>query len=467
MDTPISVLDQVKRLSSTSYSITYLVRDADGVLFVKKVLTNRNNEQSRPLVSSLQGAESPFLTKVLSSFLFNQDLVLLRHYVTGDSLSSLLSTTKLSSEDIWIVLTQIVLGLHCLHNKGIGHGNLNLNNVLLPSNDTFISVLLSDYGLLPNSSSSISNTLYVAPEVVVGQESTTATDIWSLGVLLHFLVYTTFPFQSVAEVMSKQLVFDENDEFSPLLARLFVRNPLNRITIDEILELPKIKDVYNTYFAVEATSSMNQHTGESKFKCERDFLMCKEQLSDFEKQQALFRFSSNPFDFLKHPNDFYQLCGSRVKFIQKGMGCYCEVSHNDCRVGKDVEDGMKYSFVAINHPNNGTITLTLESTSLDTRFQGSIGYTDPSRLHTSYTSSSFRGIIVYYTGVQFKDEYLESKMVTSPMNLGNCVVHVSFTDTHVTYSTPHTGWSRTVERTVGWVFGIFLMFKGESWSVYG
>ncbi|DBA01414.1 TPA: hypothetical protein N0F65_007311 [Lagenidium giganteum] len=84
---------------------------------------------------------------------------------------------------------QVVAGVHFLHENGIAHRDLSLENVLLSGG----IVKICDFGLSAPTDSKCSNAVgkayYMAPEVVALREYDPASaDLWSLGIILFILL---------------------------------------------------------------------------------------------------------------------------------------------------------------------------------------------------------------------------------------------------------------------------------------
>jgi len=114
-------------------------------------------------------------------------LYLTSELVDGDDLRSW--ATGRSVDEIAPVLVQICRALHYLHGRGVLHGDLKPENVLVEQGP---SARLVDFGLstaLHQGGVQGSGTpRYVAPEILEGAEPTALSDLFSLGVLMGELL---------------------------------------------------------------------------------------------------------------------------------------------------------------------------------------------------------------------------------------------------------------------------------------
>ncbi len=123
-------------------------------------------------------------------------------YVEGGSLQDLLAPgQRLPPADATRILEGVLAGLGEAHRRGIVHGDVKPGNVLLTRDRT---VKLVDFGLarlvgdisLSHSDSLelIGTPLYMAPEVVMGEAPSTASDLWSAGVVAYRMLSGRTPF---------------------------------------------------------------------------------------------------------------------------------------------------------------------------------------------------------------------------------------------------------------------------------
>ncbi|KAL0217432.1 hypothetical protein RCL1_008013 [Eukaryota sp. TZLM3-RCL] len=114
-----------------------------------------------------------------------------------------------------------------------------------------------------------------------------------------------------------------------------------------------------------------------------------------EKQKE---FKSNPLAFIcKYPSEVYRTLGNRTKFIGETKGSCLELANDDCLV-TSAQECNENSFLTINHPLNGRITLTLMSTRSEGWFNCFIGYFHPIRCQEGCCYDHFIGINPDHSG---------------------------------------------------------------------
>ena len=96
------------------------------------------------------------------------------------------------------LLLQMLEALAYLHRRGILHRDLKPDNVLVVGD----TVRVLDFGLAAakeQATESVGSWLYMAPEVLLGQPATEASDLYTVGVLAYQLLAGTHPFDMYAE----------------------------------------------------------------------------------------------------------------------------------------------------------------------------------------------------------------------------------------------------------------------------
>lgn len=181
---------------------------------------------------------------------------------------------KPDEDKVRYLFKQLCIGLLQLQHKGIYHGNICLNSLLLVEEDTLIigdlgrSVRVpfsdpfnpdyvvdaseSDQRRLIRNVQNRGSVKYQAPEVGRVSFDAFAADVWSAGVVLFVLLTGITPFKrpklsdAVFKLVSKGDLrvlleswnIDLSDEAADLLQNMFWRNPLDRMNLNEIVHHP-------------------------------------------------------------------------------------------------------------------------------------------------------------------------------------------------------------------------------------
>jgi serine/threonine-protein kinase len=131
-------------------------------------------------------------------------------YVDGEDLASLLRRIgRLPSDKALDIARQLCAGLAAAHERGVLHRDLKPDNVMLDGRG---KVRITDFGLAGLAESFAGNDVrsgtpaYMSPEQLAGREVTTASDIYSLGLLLYelFTGRKAFEGRTLAELVRKQ-----------------------------------------------------------------------------------------------------------------------------------------------------------------------------------------------------------------------------------------------------------------------
>jgi serine/threonine protein kinase len=134
----------------------------------------------------------------------------------------------------------ICFGIRHLHDNGILHRDIKPSNILIKRDMT---ALVGDFGqckLVDSVDGSTGNTgtlEYCAPEVLTHGAHNKASDIWSLGLLLFYLLNDRLPWSTSTDPLQLEmeicnLTISSNNR---LLQRMLNRDPTERPSIDEVI----------------------------------------------------------------------------------------------------------------------------------------------------------------------------------------------------------------------------------------
>jgi serine/threonine protein kinase len=169
-------------------------------------------------------------------------------FVQGTTLREILRDNGALPLDVVVnIVKPISAALHYAHQHGVIHRDVKPGNILVEPDGT---VLLTDFGIAraaDNTQSSLTahghvmgTADYLAPEQISGRPATTASDVYSLGVVLYEMLTGVTPFagENTASVLYRQ-VHDKPSplrsinpripsELQPILDRALAKNPALR-----------------------------------------------------------------------------------------------------------------------------------------------------------------------------------------------------------------------------------------------
>lgn len=231
--------------------------------FACKVIDVKNSNQYALGERDITAAFShPSIVSYVESFehCLSGLMVIVLELIEGQTLKEFIDRnrrTRFTDSLILEIFTQILLGINQVHQQKTLHGDLKLENIMM-RNDGCIK--LCDFGFAESSpnighltgSRRICGTYYyLAPEIIRREEHGQAVDIWALGVLLHVLSERQWPFQINGHINSlhNQILNLElpqlnnrSSELNSLRDSLLKKNPAERPTVRQILQLPFIRD---------------------------------------------------------------------------------------------------------------------------------------------------------------------------------------------------------------------------------
>jgi eukaryotic-like serine/threonine-protein kinase len=172
----------------------------------------------------------------------------LRGFVNGQTLTEFLGSLQTGKSGLPLKTTLAVLKSLCAaldyaHNNGVLHCNIKQNNVFIDQDG---QVKLVDFGVTHGKKSRFADkglfrtVAYWAPEQIMGEELTRATDVYAVGVLLFQMTTGQYPFRILdmdhnSDRLSRQMMMDAHmnqippgpdhlsPEVSPDMAQVILR----------------------------------------------------------------------------------------------------------------------------------------------------------------------------------------------------------------------------------------------------
>lgn len=191
----------------------------------------------------------------------NDYFYMIMEYESNGNLFTEIQKSKkggLSEEKAYEYFIQVCSAIHFLHSNGIIHRDIKPENSLLDANN---KIKICDFGWttkVAQPRTTFCGTFeYMAPEIIQEHPYTKSVDIWSLGILLYEILHGFSPFKAqncfngesantiMKNILKNQYVFKRQDlssEVKDLISQLLNSNEKTRITIEEVLNHPWIKN---------------------------------------------------------------------------------------------------------------------------------------------------------------------------------------------------------------------------------
>ena len=153
-----------------------------------------------------------------------EHLYIIQEYIETGSLSNFLKKNRivLPSFKVRKIAEQIIYGVKELHDYGIIHRDLKLENILIDdSNENDFKIKIIDFGLSvvltskAKTNENYGTFIYSSPEVLLSIPYNNKIDCWSLGVIFFYLEYTFLPFNIIGtekeneQGIAKKIVVNE------------------------------------------------------------------------------------------------------------------------------------------------------------------------------------------------------------------------------------------------------------------
>lgn len=210
----------------------------------------------------MKSLDHPNIIKLQDVFFGKRSVYIVTDLCRGGELFELLNSGKnqgfVFREDRASKLMRDMLSaVNYLHENGITHRDLKLENFLFQDHNSNSPLILIDFGLSKHFSpdekltQKVGSCYYTAPEVLNGNYDFRC-DIWSLGVLCYMLLSGTPPFfgKSVEDVyhsiLTKEASFQDkkfkhvSNSCMDFMKRLLVRDARHRLSTAEALQHPFI-----------------------------------------------------------------------------------------------------------------------------------------------------------------------------------------------------------------------------------
>ena len=230
-----------------------------------KIKSSRDAQYIEREISILKRLNHYNTIKLYNIIQNNDFIFLIQEYISGKELLHFIEKKdNLSEKDICKLYQQIISGIEYVHEMGIAHRDLKLENILLNYKK---DIKIIDFGLSNLYDRNVDELLhsscgspcYAAPEMIKGIEYRGInTDIWSSGIILYLMLCKSFPFNDknnsklYQKILAGKFSLPNNlsNEAKDIITNLLKVNPQERIKLNEIKNHPwfNLINKNNNYF---------------------------------------------------------------------------------------------------------------------------------------------------------------------------------------------------------------------------
>ncbi|CAR25679.1 ZYRO0A05544p [Zygosaccharomyces rouxii] len=199
-------------------------------------------------ISYLRLLRHPHIIKLYDVIKSKDEIIMVIEYAGNELFDYIVQRDKMSEEEARRFFQQIISAVEYCHRHKIVHRDLKPENLLL---DEHLNVKIADFGLSNIMTdgnflkTSCGSPNYAAPEVISGKlYAGPEVDVWSSGVILYVMLCRRLPFDDESiPVLFKNIsngVYTLpkflSEGAAGLIKRMLIVNPLNRISILEIMQ---------------------------------------------------------------------------------------------------------------------------------------------------------------------------------------------------------------------------------------
>ncbi|XP_063281476.1 serine/threonine-protein kinase 17A-like [Pelobates fuscus] len=202
---------------------------------------------------------SPYVVDLHEVYETNSEIILVMEYAAGGEIFNQCVADQdeaFTEKDVIRLIHQILQGISYLHRNNVVHLDLKPQNILLTSSNPLGDIRIVDFGLsrqvdtIKEVREILGTPEYVAPEVLNYEPISTATDMWSVGVLTYVMLTGESPFLgdtkqetflniSQVNIEYSQGVFEGiSDQAVDFIKSLLIKNPRKRARADQCLKHP-------------------------------------------------------------------------------------------------------------------------------------------------------------------------------------------------------------------------------------
>ncbi|CAK71679.1 unnamed protein product (macronuclear) [Paramecium tetraurelia] len=230
--------------------------DHEQIFALKEMKKLKKNSQQlfQNEVESLRQLKHKNIVKLIQIFESDSTYQIVLQYLRGGSLSQCLKYCKLNSQEVIIILHQILEGINHIHKNGFVHRDIKPENILFYDLGQFSQLYIIDFAsagklqeLDKDKDMKFGTPGYMAPELFDNsQKVSEKVDIFACGAILYQMLtgLKLIIGSNQKEIMENNKNFTvttqilqkiKSNDYQNLIAQMLEENPQNRISASEAL----------------------------------------------------------------------------------------------------------------------------------------------------------------------------------------------------------------------------------------
>ncbi|CAD8111539.1 unnamed protein product [Paramecium sonneborni] len=330
----------IKIIGKGAFANVYLAENKKKELFAIKVISidlEESKESEKQLqyfeqeIHIYKNTQNENLVSLIEEFRENHTIYCVFEYCSKGDLNNFLKNCTLNESEIKSIFIEILKGIKYLHSNRIVHRDLKIDNILITENNV---VKIADFGFAKYFTQGDILTSYcgtpatMAPEVLNQEKYDYKCDIWSLGVILYYMIYRKYHWNTKIkslqdlqkELQNFKIIFDDNrfnlsQSGKDLLFRMLESNQQKRIDYDELFSHPwlggALNDNYRISKIVIKKGFDSKIIGEiaSKIRKQKNELLdIIQNLQTLSKNQDAKQLFNNLYDIINKEHQFNLQC---------------------------------------------------------------------------------------------------------------------------------------------------------------
>jgi serine/threonine protein kinase len=249
----INDIKVIEEIFKGPFSEVYKVSIGNNI-YVKKIVKNKSLFlREIEILKKISSIHSPIIHNFYKDI---NSYIIILEYIDGLDLKNYINKNKLTKEQIFFIIKQIIKGFINIHNNHVYHRDIKPENIMI-TKDGIVKII--DYGLSciigKNCDKLIKGTpFYVAPELFfksgfIEEKDWYTNELYSIGCVLYFILHGYSPYENkninslkeLKEIVksNKDTPYDNTEyhDIDFILNKLLLKNPSQRISLEEALKL--------------------------------------------------------------------------------------------------------------------------------------------------------------------------------------------------------------------------------------